>query len=429
MKQKLGLPDIIIMLTLASTTLYTVSRNLPFGMGSFTFLWAPITLVFTTITRPIIYKERVMKTLLIYGIISVGILQYSLWKFMDSWNQIRILYEFYYLVVACAIFFYYYCKRDFRTLALLSKWTFILIIVSLITTNIALYFDPNLVRESARTGEFTERQARIFRLSGAMGYSYIQSVVCLIPILIYHIKNKQNMVFPPKILIAILLLIIITEIRSQVFANVIVTVIITILSIIVFKKKRYTIVAMLISCVLVITIPSSSYTKLFYSSSSYFDPDSEMYYKLTDFAEFVENPEFETSTGAGGRAERYPMLIEALSANPAFGNASYDSPLDIGFGAHLYWMNRLALWGVPGFLLFIFMLFRIFKKINSLFNSGYKPYYFLSIATFILLGLIKAIGSREPWLMLIVIIPGLYFSLPPSANNKKERQLEKLNPF
>ena len=38
-----------------------------------------------------------------------------------------------------------------------------------------------------------------------------------------------------------------------------------------------------------------------------------------------------------------------------------------------------------------------------------RYYYFLSLLSIILLGIAKAVGGREPWLILIVIIPGLYY--------------------
>jgi hypothetical protein len=51
----------------------------------------------------------------------------------------------------------------------------------------------------------------------------------------------------------------------------------------------------------------------------------------------------------------------------------------------------------------------------------------LSAATIIFLGLLKAIGGREPWLMLILVIPGLYYlpllekqmvNVPKTGNSK-----------
>ena len=102
-------------------------------------------------------------------------------------------------------------------------------------------------------------------------------------------------------------------------------------------------------------------------------------------------------------------MFDALAENPFFGNASDDTSIEIDAGAHLYWMNRLALWGIPGFIVFLFMLSFLYKNISSMFDEGFRFYYLLSMTAFILIGLTKATGGVEIWLMLIVVIPGLYF--------------------
>lgn len=409
MKRKFGIIDILILITIASTTLYFVFRNLPSISGSFAALWAPVILFLMFINRPITFTSKPMRYLLLYGVISVGILQYTLWKYMNDWNQIRILYEFYFLVVFTAIWSYYFGRRDLVRLALISKWSFIFIIITLITTNIALFIDPGIVRDSANNAEFTSFQVKVFNYSGAMGYSYIQAVICLIPILIYHIKNRVEMVFSRKILIAILILLLITEVRSLVFANIIVSVLMVLISFVSSKNIRISLITVSLIGVIFVSIPNSFYANSFYSLSSGFDQNSLMNKKLKSFAVFIENPEFDNSTEIGGRAERYPLLFKSLSGSPFTGDASYESKITVLGGAHLYWMNRLAIWGIPGFLFFLFILFKIYKSISSNFDPGYRFYYLLSVMSLVLLGLLKAVGGREPWLMLVLVIPGLYY--------------------
>jgi len=149
--------------------------------------------------------------------------------------------------------------------------------------------------------------------------------------------------------------------------------------------------------------------------------------KLKDFAIFIEISEIDETTDAGRRAERYPMLYDALFAHPVLGDSSNKSVNNISGGAHLYWMNKLALWGIPGFLFFIFVLYKIYKSISSLFSDGYRFYYFLSVIALIFLGLTKAIGGREPWLILIVVIPGLFF-LPLLKQTKNGKTLLQIKP-
>jgi hypothetical protein len=408
-KPKLQLIDSVILITLASTTLYLFPRNLPFILGSFAALWAPAALVMIFSLRPKSLILGPMRMITLYGIISVGILNYTLWKYMSNWNQIRILYEVYYLFVFTAIWSYYHTKRDFGKMALMSKLTFLFILFSLFTTNVALSLDPSIVRDSANNADFSSFQENIYNLTGAMDYSYMQAVICLIPILVYHIKVKQSLVFRPGILVIILVVIIMTEMRSRVFANIAVTLCISALSFIGSKSIRTSIVTISLMCILFVAIPGTFYAERLYELSTNFAPNSLMNRKISGFAEFIEDPGIDESNEVGSRAARYPLLFAALKAKPMFGHASYESNLNIGGGAHLYWMNRLTLWGIPGFIFFILVLYKIFKSVSRHFNNGYRFYYMLSIVSLIFLGLLKAIGGRELWLMIILVIPGLFY--------------------
>lgn len=410
MKIKLQIPDIIILLAIGSTLLYVVFNYLPKGIGSFRFFWAPLSLIIIFYYRSVAFTKDPMTFVLLWGALSAGILQYTLWNNMDDWNRKSVLEDFFNLAVFTAILNYYWVKGDFKRLALLSKWAFVFIVITIITTNIALTIDPLIVRNSANSFLGDPSQKRISKLFGTAGYGYAQSLLLLIPILVYHIKARKQMVFSSKILIIILVLIIITTIRAQVFANLMVAALTTLLSMMGSKNRHLAYRYVAIFIIIYVIIPSSFYANIFTTLGSYFEPGTELNYKMNDFASFIETPEFTGSSGVGGRAERYPLLLEALLAKPVFGYASYKYNINLGGGVHLYWMNHLALWGIPGFLIFVFVLYKIYKTINSsFFDTEIRHYYLLSVLAFIMLGLIKTIAGREPWLMLIVVIPGLYF--------------------
>lgn len=412
---------LVISIAVLSTSLYVVVRNLPPIVRSFRFFWGPAVLVLIFLTQSSAFGKKPMRILILYGAVSLGLLQYTLWEHMSDWNRLQLLDEFYSLIVFSAIFFYYYVRRDFKGLAKLGKLSFFFIVITIIMTNIALFFDPMVIRQSTFLDGFTPFQAQIYKITGAGGYSCMQSLVCLIPVLVYYIKYRTQMIFSRKILIVILLLIMITMIRAQVFANLLAAVAITILSFAGAKKAWKSFVLVTLVIILFLAIPSSLYADMLIAISSYFDPDSHIYYKLNDFAFFIRYPEFVGITGAGGRAERYPLLFEAFMAAPLLGDASYNSSFtNIAVGGHLYWMNKLTIWGIGGFLFFVFVLSQIYKSIRSLFDNTFGFYYFLSVTAFILLGLMKNIVGREPFLMLIVVIPGLYF-LPLLEQKEKSK--------
>ena len=409
MKIKLQIQDIIILITIASTLLNVVFRNLPQGIGSFKFLWAPLTLIIIFFFRPIIFTKRPIIFVLLFGAITVGILQNTLWNYIDDWNRKGVLEEFYNLTIFTAIWSYYWLKGDLKRLAFIGKWSFVFIVISLIMTNIALTLDPLVVRNAAANFLGNPFQARIFKLTGSASFGYAQAFVVLIPVFVYHIKKRKNLVFSQIGVIAILTLLLVTTIRAMVFANLLVAAFITIFAFMGPPKHYHIYYALLLLIILVIN-SVSFFANTLTTLGSYFEPNSQLYDKFNDLAIFIENPELDTYTMVGTRAARYPLLIEELFANPLLGYASYNSSFNVAAGGHLYWMNKLALWGIPGFLFFVFVLYKIYKTIISAFvDPEIRFYYFLSVAAFIMLGLSKNISGRETWLILIVVIPGLYF--------------------
>jgi len=409
MKGKYQSINIVILITILTTSLYVVSNNLPMLVGSFRYFWAPLTLLLLLIIKPIVFFKKPMKQLLIYGILVVGVFPYILWEHLSEWNKSLIMEEFYALVVFVAIFNYYYVRRDFDGLGLLGKFSFYFVLLTILTTNIALYFDPNVVRQSASPSSFSSFQAQLFKQTGAAGYGYVQALVLLIPILVYLIKYQQKFIFSTRILTLIVLLILITIIRAQFFANVLAAFVILSFSLAGAKRAKKSFLPVALITLVLILIPTSFYTQQLLSISSYFSPDSNIYFKINDLAYFIQNPEFESTTAAGSRASRYPLLFEAFIANPILGDASYSSPFKIDLGGHLYWMNKLTIFGIIGFSFFIYMFYTIYKTIRKLLDDSFGFYYFLSVSAFVLLGLMKNIGGRESFLMLIIIIPGLYF--------------------
>ena len=118
------------------------------------------------------------------------------------------------------------------------------------------------------------------------------------------------------------------------------------------------------------------------------------------------------------------MLWQAFYASPLFGDASYRSNYEytMTVGGHLFWMSRLALWGISGFILFIWLLYKNFRIVYYFLNSQVRYYYLLSVLAFIALGLVKNLNFVESFLVLFLIIPGFYTA---KGNLKNASSLEK----
>lgn len=396
------------------TSLYVVANNLPPVVGSFRYFWGPSVLLWIFLVKSSVFKNKTMRYLLLYGIISLGLLQYTIWKYMSDWHRLSFLDEFYSLAIFFSIFYYYKLRNDYKGLALVGKLGFIFVLITIILTNIALFIDPMVVRQSAFPTGFSDLQAKVFKRLGPAGYGYAQALVCLIPIIFYHIKKNKKLLGGKNWLVIIVGLIFITMIRAQVMANLIAAAIILAISAAGAKRAKISFIMAFLVIVILFLIPKIFYANVFFTLSDLFDPKSTIAYKFEDFGKFIENPEFEGTTGAAGRAARYPYLLKEFFNKPILGAASSEGHPPVfmyesSMWTHLYWMYKLALWGLPGFLFFVFVLYRIYRDISSIFDPDFRFYYNLAVAAFILLGLMKNICGREPFLMLIVIIPGIYF--------------------
>lgn len=407
-------------MTLLTTTLYFVATKLPPVIGSFRFFWAPISIVIILLKQPKLLIKRTVFMLLIYGIVFLFFFQKTIWIHMDSWNISLLNEEFYTISVFLLMLHYYWSQNKIWKLAFISRWLFIFIVITIVLTHFALFINGNIVRDSANSFSNNPEVLVIAERFGTAGYGYAQSFVILIPILVYFIKQKQNIwFFNYKMIFGVLVLLVVLLLRANVFANILVGVSVLIISFIGPKRSRMSFLSISVISIFMISIPSVIYSDFIISLSKYFSPNSITYEKLLDFAAFIEFPELDAETQAASRVARYPLLIDAFIHSPLLGYAFKNNTLNIGVGGHLYWMNKLTTTGIIGFLYFTSMIYLIFKKAHSAFDNKFKYYYILSIISFICLGLTKNIAGREPWLMLILIIPGLFF-LQKIENEKNE---------
>jgi hypothetical protein len=417
---KVKIVSIVIFVATMTASLFIVAKNLPFALGSFHFVWGPLALLMIFVNKPIVFAKRSMQILLIYGLIFLGLLHHALWPYMLEWDRNNTLSEYYALITFMAFFNYYIITKNFREFALLGQLGFVFMIITVITTHIVLIFDPMIIRMSASPGTFSDVQLQLYERTGAGGYGFMQAMVCILPILVYHIKYNKRLIFNRNVLFVILFLILFLHIRTQVFANLMVAIGITTFSFVGLKNAKRSLIPMTVLVILFLFIPLSIVSDVLLTLSQFFDPTSDTYFKLTDLALFIEFPEIDPESGIGHRAQRYPDLIDLFLSNPVFGMASSASSIYAKGGGHLHWMNRLTFWGVFGFSFYIFVLYYVYNTIRKLFDDNYGFYYFLAVASFIVLGLFKTIAGREIFLVLIVILPGLYY-LPLLRRNKNQQ--------
>jgi hypothetical protein len=399
---------------------YVVAKNVPSPFGSFRYLYAPLWLVTVTFLKPQIFRLRSIQIVILYGVLLILILEHILWIYMSDWYKKSILEEFYALVTAVTLMSYFLVSKDYRGWALLSKWALIFIFITGLMTVIATSIMPSIARQATAGFEGLPEMGALYNRTGSGGYGFGQALCMVFPILIYYIKFGNITIISRRFLFVGVLFLFIVVLRIQTFGNIIVAFFIIIISFLGVKRVRLSIAVILFVSIIAIALPSQVYSMFLTLSGQFFSVESENYSKIYDMNEFVLDPTLDESTSVSIRVNRYPLLIEAFIEKPLLGNASYDSPQtnNLAVGAHLHWMSRLTVWGILGFTFYLFMFYKLFKQVTVLFNRQFRFYYALSISAYFFLGLLKTLAGRESFIVLFVVLPGLYF-LQFSLDQKK----------
>lgn len=402
---------IVSIMYLASSLLMIFANNVKI-IGSNRFLWAPAILIFSLLFYNKVYTYIKIRYVLLYGFIYCGVLQYTLWINASDWYKNAILNDFYYLISSIVLYTILYEYKYYKEWIKLAQIGTIFFIITGIMTIIATNIEPIIVRASYSSLKESLPGYEYLEKLGFGSYGYMAALNSFLPIIIYFIKTDKNIWINKNIWILILILFYFVLIHAQIFANILVAITITIMAIVGAKRFKKSMIVTTLVLIILFAVPNLFWSNLLIDLSYYFEPGSEINYKLNDFALFLRNPDILLpTTGAGGRVERYPMLLRAFWAQPFLGDASYHSVFtyELDAGGHLFWMSRLALWGIFGFWGYLIILKKIFIPILQIFDESFRFYYLLSLLSIVMLGLMKNLDGREIYIMLLIIIPGLYF--------------------
>ncbi|MCD4731536.1 MAG: hypothetical protein K8R74_13110 [Bacteroidales bacterium] len=407
----------VAFMVIVVTYLPIVYNNLPQYIGSY-HLFAAIWLGSVLVFYPRLIVEKSFLFLLFFGLVFVILLLNTLWSEMTDWNKSAIQREFYFFSVAISVILYFKMERDYEGLARLVKWALIFIGITAIMSIYSTSINPMAGRYMTDPSVFESGEFEQFKKLGVGSHVLSTILVALFPIMFYYYRNRTDSIFSRKLIIFYGIISFIAIIRIQVFANILLSVFIIIVSLAGRKRIKESILTISILIIVFIIIPASFYAGLLMNISSYFDPDSVVYYKLKDMAQFVTARSY-YGTGAGGRASRYPLLFEAFIENPLLGYFAGDHTRDIAAGGHLYWMNRLTIFGLLGFIPLLIIHVGYIKSAIKFFNEEFTFYFLVSVFAILGLGLMKNLAGQEMWFAYFVLLPGLYFL--PLLKKKKRK--------
>lgn len=158
---------------------------------------------------------------------------------------------------------------------------------------------------------------------------------------------------------------------------------------------------------LFIIFPKPVIGQIFITLSEYVS-NEEIKSKLNDtgrvFTEGIEiNKDNEQSDNEiEGRASRIPLTLEAFRRSPFVGGGRI-------VNSHVYWLNYAAQFGLLGLIPLILVVWQYFKTIIKGKRSEYRFYQLITLLTFLVLGLIKALLGFPIFMAALFIGPGLIY--------------------
>jgi len=402
---------------LVTTFLPVVANNLPPIIGSF-HLYGPIFISLLLTTTNIFFQKNIFYTLII-GLLICYIFPVTIWWSIDDWNLRSIRREFYEIFSALLVYYYLYNSKAYKAMAIFVKLTLLFLVVTMFLTYYSASIDPMYARMLTGDWYKDDIKTRVFQKLGGGTYSTAISIMALLPMGVYFYKNN-SIINVNRITIALYgLLIIVSLIKMQIFGNLLVGIIVLFLSIQSGKKIVRSLFIISIGFIISLLIPNYYYSILLTDLSQYFDPSTEINFKLTDMANYLLTGD--DSTAAGYRAARFPELITAFLNSPFFGASFKGNEAYNIEGGHLYWMNKIAVMGIIGFIIFVQIFYKnISYYLKTIDNSEFKLFYLLSVSSILIYGLIKNIAGREAYFTLFFILPSMQY-LPLLKKQKNEQ--------
>ncbi len=365
------------------------------------------------IMKPVVLRNKLFQGIVLYSIAMI-LFQSFLWSDITEVGKVKLIREILTMLIAVSIIAYYRATGDYAGLAFFIKWTFVFIIVTAVMSIITSILNPNYAREitalSALQSESGKEAVLSYKKYGGGTYSYATAIVAFFPLLIYYYRSMGY--WGKRSIILFIVILFYTLIRIQIFANILFALLVLILSILGRKNLKVSLGIYGFIFLAFILIPMQFYVELLKYMGNWFERGSENYYKFNTMAQYLSQGGgvSESNTSIGVRAARYPVLWELFMKNPLWGSQKGNF--------HLFWMNKLAFYGVLGTFPLVFLIYTYIKSSLKYFNEEFSFYYLLSVFSIIALGFTKALVGYETWITFFVLIPGFYY-LPLISKEKK----------
>lgn len=313
------------------------------------------------------------------------------------------------LFLSILVFNLYIRRKDFRGLGILSLIIFGLIVINSVYYIIIVNLNPEMIRGAVIRDDYGQLE------NTSLGYSYFYGLAVILPVFGYYIKDKYFFIGRKKIKILLILsvvLIFLSLIKAQFVTAFIVAATSFVLALI--AAKNFNRIFLFMGFVLFILVINSAILADVIFFSTDFLGEGLLKERLIDFGTAISIKDFATEGGSTYtstvRLAMLPPLFSSILSNPIIGGG-------VSSG-HAFWFDQFSMFGVVGLIPWILIIrYQIVRNLK-LFSNDFKPYYLLSVYSYLLMGFIKGGLIALPSVVFVFFVsPSFYFVISLLKDN------------
>lgn len=386
-------------------------ENLPFPFSTF-YLYFLLFIGFLVIFKPIVFTEKTNKHVLFFAIFYFLFYLLGIYKPSDAYNlNWLFISELMPILIATLFFAYFIITNDYKNLIIIIRFLLVFIFITAITSIIGLTFFPDAARGLA--GPLAQNQEfeliRLYQRIGIAGYDFYYGLAFSMPVFIFLVKKHWDEKIKRYILLLFILTILYAIIKSQLTTSFLFSLLAIAFSVFGGKSIKKSFLYLIITLIIIIFIPTQFYADTIRSISTIV-PGETLQGRLKDLSITIENLDQDIKqqeTHVSKRAERIPYLLNNFKQSPIIGGGKSTG--------HNFWLDRLSLFGIIGFIPWIILLNSIIKQRIRKIRKEYVYYFLLSITLLIAIGFLKNSGGKILYLLVFFMVPSI---LTIYSNNK-----------
>jgi hypothetical protein len=291
-------------------------------------------------------------------------------------------------------------KEDYAGLRLVTVLGLLIIVVTSLMTIPILLKDPDAVRKVVELG-VGKGDAAFVSLShkrGIASFGLVSSLPFIFPMLVYCVKAERRIMLKGLYLFTIAVTYLLL-LKASIATPLIMSTMAILFSVIVTSNRgRNIVIGIIISLMLMFLLNE----RLVIEGLRTIQPMFSRTIIETKIDDIVLSLKKDKVQGSVSRSKLTVMSWNSFVKNPLYGGLDKKSA-----GGHAYFVDRLAYFGLVGAVPFFLYLYFTFRRHYALIDSKMKIYYLVGIFLFVLMGLVKNIGTVESFIYLFILLPGL----------------------